>query len=154
MLSADIVQESAPEDESSTYDPRNGPSGPSQPNASYSQGTTLDRWAGNLTKEQWRVHLDNRGLRSELESSWSFVRNSNLGAGRNSQAHDGSYLAFAYHVLDRAEFGHDQRCIHLRDDLADAFEWTYGMTWQAAAERAKSEVGQGGTSGDEAWHRD
>ena len=79
--------------------------------------------------------MADRGV-DQLESEYGFARDNSLRTPRNEQAH-GAWQSFAFAIVNADRLG-DPKAKVFKDSHAHAFEFTYGMTWEAAAkEEAK-----------------
>lgn len=64
------------------------------------------------------------------------MQNGELRGPRNAETHDEQWKQFAYSVVDRAS-KRDRDCEYMLYYLGQAFEFTYGKTWEEAAELAE-----------------
>lgn len=101
----------------------------------FSDGQTLDTWANNFNKGSWKQCLDRRELR-ELNGFMGLVKKRDLRDARNEETHQIGFRTFAYTVVTGADEG-DETCFELYSFYGKAFEFTYGMSWDDAADEAK-----------------
>lgn len=98
-------------------------------------GTALDNWAAGLSKAQWSTVLRTKGL-EHLSSEYGFAQDVSYRQARNGQAHDGSWKLFAHSLLRAVEL-EDNDARQFMENHAKAFEFTYDMSWEEAAEQAR-----------------